>query len=107
MFLHQVLGSTIGDTETQLSERATADAMGEGVMDVEKDSAAYQLVQHLSHFLLISVISLFLSQVFFIKFLPQFFGSSAGKVATQSCVQADNFMSVIHDVIRGLEDDPT
>jgi hypothetical protein len=43
----------------------------------------------------------------FIMFLPQFFGSGAGDSATQSSAPWDNFVSIIKDVICGLEDDPT
>jgi hypothetical protein len=43
----------------------------------------------------------------FVMFLPQFFGSDAGDSATQSSASWDNFVSIIKDVIRGLEDDPT
>jgi hypothetical protein len=37
LFLHQVIGSTVGGV------------VGEAVMDAEKESAADQLVHHLSH----------------------------------------------------------
>jgi hypothetical protein len=40
-------------------------------------------------------------------FLHQLFGSSAGDSVTQSSVPGDSFVSIIKDVIRGLEDDPT
>jgi hypothetical protein len=40
-------------------------------------------------------------------FLPQFFGSSASDSTTQSSALADSLISVIHDVIHGLADDPT
>jgi hypothetical protein len=43
----------------------------------------------------------------FIMFLPQFFGSGAGDSATQSSAPWDNFVSIIKDVMRGLEDDHT
>jgi hypothetical protein len=59
-------------------------------------------------FWFISVVSLvFYLSHFFIMFLPQFFGSSASDSATQSGAPADSLILVIHDVIRGLEDDPT
>jgi hypothetical protein len=45
--------------------------------------------------------------VIFIMFLPQFFGSSAGDSVTQSNAPEDSFASVIKDVIRALEDNPT
>jgi hypothetical protein len=40
-------------------------------------------------------------------FLPQFFGSSAGDSATQSSAPGDSFVSIIKDITRGLEDNPT
>jgi hypothetical protein len=40
-------------------------------------------------------------------FLPQFFESSAGDSMTQLGAPMDSLIPVIHDVIRGLEDDPT
>jgi hypothetical protein len=55
MFLHQVLGSTAGGSA------------GEVVMGAEKDPATDQLVQHLSHFLFISVISLFFNSITFLE----------------------------------------
>jgi hypothetical protein len=59
-------------------------------------------------FWFISVVSLvFYLSHFFIMFFPQFFGSSASDSATQSGAPADSLILVIHDVIRGLEDDPT
>jgi hypothetical protein len=97
--LHQVLGSTTGDT---------ASDMGEVVVEAKKYPAANQLVQHLCHFLLTSVISCdFYLSHFFIMFLPQFFGHGASDSATQFSVPGDSFTSVINDVIRGLEDDST
>jgi hypothetical protein len=58
--------------------------------------------------LFIPVISnFFLSQSFFTLSLHQVARSSAGDSATQSSVARDNFASVIKDVIRSLEDDPT
>jgi hypothetical protein len=40
-------------------------------------------------------------------FLPQFFGSSASDSTSQSSAPADSLISVIHEVIRDLEDDHT
>jgi hypothetical protein len=40
-------------------------------------------------------------------FFPLFFGSCVGDFATQSSAPGDGFASVIKDVIRYLEDDPT
>jgi hypothetical protein len=40
-------------------------------------------------------------------FLPQLFESSADDSAIQSSVLGDSFVSIIKDVIRGLEDDHT
>jgi hypothetical protein len=40
-------------------------------------------------------------------FLPQFFGSSASDSVTQSGAVGNSFVSVINDVICGLEEDAT
>jgi hypothetical protein len=58
-------------------------------------------------FLSISVISLFFISAIFIMFLPQFFISSAGDSVTQSGAPTNSLISVIHDVICCLGDDPT
>jgi hypothetical protein len=74
----------------------------------EKYLIADQQVQHLNHFCSPqSFFCDFYLSHFFIMFLPQFFGSSAGDSAIQSSGPEDSFDSVIKDIIRGLEDDPT
>jgi hypothetical protein len=78
------------------------------VEKAEKNAGADQQVQHLRHFLFISVISYFFPfQPFFTWPLHQVTRSSAGDSATQSSALGDSFASVIKDVIRSLEDDPT
>jgi hypothetical protein len=97
--LHQVPGSTTGDT---------TGVVGEVVVEAEKYPAAEQQVRHLSHFFVhISYFFMISISLIFVMFLPQFFGSDAGDSATQSSASWDNFVSIIKDVIRGLEDDPT
>jgi hypothetical protein len=54
----------------------------EEATNAKRESAVYQQVHHLSHFLFISVIS-FLSLLFFIIFLPQVIGSNAGNTKTE------------------------
>jgi hypothetical protein len=82
--------------------------VGEVVGEAEKYHGVDQQVQRLSHFLLISVISYFLYPThFFTLPLYQVIGSSTGHSATQSSVLGDSFASIIKDVIRSFEDDPT
>jgi hypothetical protein len=55
--------------------------LGEKAANVETESAPDQQVQHLSHFLFISVTSFFLSLLFFTLLLHQVLGSTVGDTA--------------------------
>jgi hypothetical protein len=103
-----VLPNVMGEGDVNAEIETTAGVVGEVVVDVEKNPSADQQFQHLSHFLFISVISYFLYlSHFFTLPLHQVPRSSAGDSATQSSAPGDSFTSVIKDVIRSLEDDPT
>jgi hypothetical protein len=55
-----VLLSVMGQGDVNAETETTAGVVGEVVVEVEKNPSADQQVQHLSHFLFISVISYFL-----------------------------------------------
>jgi hypothetical protein len=104
----EVLPNVTREEDVKAETETTAGGVGEVVGEAEKNVGADQQVQHLSHFLFISVISyFFLSQSFFTLPLHQVPRSKVVDSRTQSSVPGDSFASVIKDVIRSLEDDPT
>jgi hypothetical protein len=103
-----VLPNVMGEGDVNAETKTAAGVVGEVAVEVEKNLGADQQVQHLSHFLFISVISyFFISQSFFTLPLHQIPQSSVGDSATQSSVPGDSFAIVINDIICSLEDDPT
>jgi hypothetical protein len=98
----------MGEEDVNVETETAAGDMGEVAGEAEKNAGANQQVQHLSHFLFISVISyVFYLGHFFTLTLHQVPQSSAGNSATQFSAPGDSFSLVIKDVIRSLEDDPT
>jgi hypothetical protein len=73
----------IADGGAKLFVVVIVDVVGEEAANVERESAVDQQVQHLNHFLFISVISLFLSLPFFIMILPRLIASNAGDTQTE------------------------
>jgi hypothetical protein len=103
-----VLTNVMGEGDINAETEIAAGVVGEVVVEVEKNPGADQQVQHLSHFLFISVISYFLYLSYFFTLpLHQVPQSSVSDSATQSSAPWDSFAIVINNVIRSLEDDPT
>jgi hypothetical protein len=55
-----VLLNVMGEGDDNAETETTADVVGEVAVEVEKNPGVDQQVQHLSHFLFISIISYFL-----------------------------------------------
>jgi hypothetical protein len=97
--LHQVLGSSAGDTSHDVGEVVGEPRSILVLINRFSTSAIFLFVSVISYFFYLSH--------FFTLLLHQVLGSTVGDSATPSSAPVDSFASVIKDVIHSLEDDPT